>query len=299
MRPRWIDQRYLRWLLECSAEVLRREATGSTFEAISASDLANLQVPLSDKEHQRAIADFLDRETVKIDALIEKQNALIDGLRERQLAARTEVLGLSDPSIRQTASIPLSTVFREIDLRSSDGSGELLSVSHLTGVTPRAEKNVTMFEAESTVGYKIVEPHDLVINTMWAWMGALGFAPLSGIVSPAYNVYRFRDPNDHDVDFWTAYLGSPSFVSWMAANSTGIVSSRLRLYPDAFLRLRVLSPSLGEQRLRSRIVREYNARIEALVNKAQRFVSLARERRSALITAAVTGQIDVSKETAA
>ena len=80
--------------------------------------------------------------------------------------------------------------FREVDERSSTGDEELLSVSHLTGVTPRREKNVTMFLAESNVGHKRCHPRDLVINTMWAWMGALGVARQTGLVSPSYGVYR-------------------------------------------------------------------------------------------------------------
>jgi len=64
-------------------------------------------------------------------------------------------------------------LFREVDDRSVSGDEELLSVSHITGVT-LAPKNVTMFMAESNIGHKRCRPDDLVINTMWAWMGALG-----------------------------------------------------------------------------------------------------------------------------
>lgn len=59
-----------------------------------------------------------------------------------------------------------------------------------------------MFEAETTEGYKICLRNDLVINTLWAWMGAMGVSPIEGIVSPAYNVYipaRCLDPGYVDV----------------------------------------------------------------------------------------------------
>ena len=65
-----------------------------------------------------------------------------------------------------------------------------MTVSHLTGVTLRSEKEVNMFMAETLEGYKICRPGDLVINTLWAWMGAMGVAFQRGLVSPAYNVYR-------------------------------------------------------------------------------------------------------------
>ena len=84
-------------------------------------------------------------------------------------------------------------LFREVDERSKTGKEELLSVSHLTGVTPRRLKTVTMFMAESNVGHKVCRPGDLVINTLWAWMAALGVTKHTGIVSPAYAVYRPTD----------------------------------------------------------------------------------------------------------
>jgi hypothetical protein len=81
-------------------------------------------------------------------------------------------------------------LFREVDERSKTGKEELLSVSHLTGVTPRRLKTVTMFMAESNVGHKVCRPGDLVINTLSAWMAALGVSRHIGLVSPAYGVYR-------------------------------------------------------------------------------------------------------------
>ncbi|MDO8986951.1 MAG: hypothetical protein Q7V14_01860 [Coriobacteriia bacterium] len=77
------------------------------------------------------------------------------------------------------------------DDRSADGSEELLTVSHITGVTARSAKTVNMFMAETNEGYKKCVAGDLVVNTMWAFAGAAGVAPFDGLVSPSYNVYRF------------------------------------------------------------------------------------------------------------
>ena len=56
----------------------------------------------------------------------------------------------------------------EHDERSEDGTEELLSVSHLTGITSRSDKHVNMFMADSLEGYKKVLQGELVINTLWA-----------------------------------------------------------------------------------------------------------------------------------
>jgi type I restriction enzyme S subunit len=76
-------------------------------------------------------------------------------------------------------------LFRERQDRSVTGSEELLTVSHVTGVTRRSDKDVNMFMAESMEGYKLAFRGDVVINTMWAWMGAMGVTPLDGLVSPS------------------------------------------------------------------------------------------------------------------
>ena len=132
--------------------------------------------------------------------------------------------------------------FREIDERSRKGDEELLSVSHLTGVTPRSQKNVTMFRAESYVGHKLCRPGDVVFNTMWAWMGALGVARAAGIVSPSYAVYRPASNAPHVPGFLDHLLRTKAYVAEYVCRSTGIRSSRLRLYPEKLVTRPVPQP---------------------------------------------------------
>ena len=61
------------------------------------------------------------------------------------------------------------SVFQSIDKRSATGQEELLTVSSARGVVPRRTASVTMFKAESYLGYKLCWPGDLVINSLWAW----------------------------------------------------------------------------------------------------------------------------------
>ena len=112
-------------------------------------------------------------------------------------------------------------LFREIDERSKTGKEELLSVSHKTGVTPRSQKNITMFMAESNVGHKICRPQDLVINTLWAWMAAMGVSNHTGIVSPAYGVYRPIDPDMFLPRFADQLLRTPFYADEYKRRSTG------------------------------------------------------------------------------
>jgi type I restriction enzyme S subunit len=278
-------------------------------QRISETFLRDYLVGVPSLTVQKAAATYLDRKTAAIDALIAKKERLIGLLEEKRQALITQAVtkGL-DPgaaSVRSgIASIgdvpkhwPIvrnKVIFREVDRRSRAGDEELLTVSHLTGVTPRAAKReVSMFLAESTEGYKLVAPNDLAVNTMWAWMGALGVSSTAGIVSPSYNVYRFRRPDEVEPLFFDLLLRTPPYVAEINKFSKGIWSSRLRLYPDAFLNMMTPVPPAAEQRAIVEHVRLEVGRDEPLAVSLRESGENLREYRQALITAAVTGQIDV------
>lgn len=170
-----------------------------------------------------------------------------------------------------------------------DGSEELLSVSHLTGITPKSEKNVTMTAAENLDGYRLVDTGDLVINTMWAWMGALGVARQPGIVSPAYGVYSPRPDAPVNPAFYDYLYRSIPYVMEMTRLSRGIWSSRLRLYPDVFLSMAIPVPVLEEQLAIADYLDRETARIDTLIEEQQRLIEMLRDRRQDLVRAAVLG----------
>lgn len=255
-----------------------------------------------DLNTQKAIADFLDQETTRIDQLIAKNSRFSKLLQERQTAKITAaVLGGIGSDGVWLADIPpdwkverAKFHFRESQNRSETGTEELLTVSHITGVTKRAEKDVNMFLAESNEGHKLVEPGDLVINTMWAWMGAMGVSAENGLISPAYGVYRPYSGELRSA-FVDLLVRSKPFVAEATRRSKGIHSSRLRLYPDAYLDMRLPIPPLNRQDEIIEEVVSATTREGELLRKNTRAIELLRERRAALITAAVTGQIDVTK----
>jgi type I restriction enzyme, S subunit len=184
-------------------------------------------------------------------------------------------------------------VFQEIDDRSISGEEELLSVSHLTGVTPRSEKNVTMFLAEDYTGAKLCRDGDLVINTMWAWMGALGVSQSTGIISPAYGVYRQH--NDQLRPRFADWLfRTPTYVAEYTRQSTGVNSSRLRLYPDRFLGIPVLIPPKKDQDRIVNFLNQKTSEIDAAIVKKERLIDLLFEQQSILVSQAVTCGLNAS-----
>jgi type I restriction enzyme S subunit len=308
MQPLEVESCFLRYV--CLWREFVDAVDASTFGAkMPRADwdfIGNMPIPVPDLPTQRAIADYLDRETARIDGLIAAKERVLGLLAEKRRALITRAVTrgleprapLRDSGIPWLGKIPAHwaverarRLFRERDQRSEQGDEELLTVSHLTGVTPRSEKDVNMFEAETKEGYKICLKDDLVINTLWAWMGAMGVSPVKGIVSPAYNVYV---PN---VRLEPAYIDAlvrlPMFTEEVIRYSKGVWSSRLRLYPEGFFEVYLPVPSRHEQQeIVSHIGKESN-KLDALRRAAEGTIALLKERRAALIVAAVTGQIEV------
>lgn len=204
---------------------------------------------------------------------------------------------LSDSGIEWLGSLPrdwevkrTKAVFREARGRSETGSEELLTVSHLTGVTPRSEKTVNMFEAETTEGYKLCRRNDLAINTMWAWMGALGVSPCDGIVSPSYNVYEPTDASG--IKYYDYLFRTPAFIAEINRWSKGVWKSRLRLYPGEFSRIMIPVPPAHVRVAIADFLDKKTAAIDALIEKKERLIALLQEQRLARISQAVTKGLD-------
>ncbi|MHC5308015.1 restriction endonuclease subunit S [Bartonella sp. LJL80] len=184
------------------------------------------------------------------------------------------------------------TFFREVDERSKTGKEELLSVSHLTGVTPRSQKNVTMFKAASYIGSKLCRPGDIVINTLWAWMAALGASRYAGIVSPAYGVYRPRKPDSFNPAYLDYLLRTRAYVAEYIGRSTGIRSSRLRLYPNQFLDIPLIQPPRPEQDQIVSYLRAQDAHIARFIKAKRDLIALLTEQKLQIIDQAVTRGLD-------
>lgn len=283
-----------------------KQTTG--IQNLDAEAYLNIEVAFPPAHEQCAIANYLDRETARIDGLIAEKERMLALLDEKRAALISRVVtrGL-DPNAPLKPSgqewlgeIPAhwrveraKNLFSVRDERSGDGSEELLTVSHITGVTSRSEKDVYMFEADDKAGYKLCMPGDLAINTLWAWMGAMGISPLAGIVSPDYHVYTSK--GELLSEYVDLLCRSRPFVAEVSRWSKGVWSSRLRLYPENFFEMRLPVPPQGEQSAIVRAVEADQRKENALRESLQLSITLAKERRAALITAGVTGQIPLEE----
>ena len=308
LRPKTdhLDHRFLLWWMQSEPFQfnLATWATGSTAVGIKAEKLHKLRIALPPLDEQRRIAAFLDRETARLDELVAAKERLLGLLAEKRRALITSAVtrGLDPSAPLRDSGLPwlreipahwrterTKWILPERDERTENDDGEMLTVSHLTGVTPRSQKDVNMFEAETTEGYKICRRGDLAINTLWAWMGAMGVAPCDGIVSPAYNVYV--PTGDLEPGYVDALVRLPTFAQEVTRFSKGVWSSRLRLYPEGLYEVWLPVPPLVEQRAIVAHIAAATAKLDDLRAAAERTLALLRERRAALIAAAVTGKL--------
>lgn len=185
-------------------------------------------------------------------------------------------------------------VLREVNERSQDGSGELLTVSQYTGITRRRERlsdeGDLLTNAASLIGYKRVTRGDLVINIMLAWNGSLGVSPVDGIASPAYCV--FRAETCVEPRFLHYLFRTQLFTGVFKTVSTGVVDSRLRLYPDVLFRLPSLLPSPPEQAAIVRFLAHTDRCIQRHILIKQKLIKLLEEQKQAIIHRAVAYGLD-------
>jgi len=275
---------------------------------LNKSDLLEMPILLLPTKEQQRIADFLDRKTAEILKAISKKERLIDLLQEQKAIhinqAVTQGLNpdapMQDSGIDWIGKVPkhwkmkrAKFLFDEIDERSRTGEEELLSVSHMTGVTPRSEKNINMFMAEDYTGSKLCRPDDLVFNIMWAWMGALGVSGNTGIVSPSYGVYRQKEAGIFNPWYLEHLLRSGQYVAEYNRRSTGLHSSRLRLYSHMFFDMKIGYPEREEQDRIETETRKITARIDNVIMSVEREIEALKELKTVLISEAVTGKIKV------
>jgi type I restriction enzyme S subunit len=207
---------------------------------------------------------------------------------------------MKDPGLPWMGQVPehwcvrrFKYLLRERDVRSSEGTEQLLRVSQFTGVTERKRPDGGVepdTRAESLIGYKCVEQNDLVVNIMLAWNGSMGISRYPGIASPAYCVFRFSA--SAQPWYFHYLLRSPRYKARIKAVSTGVVESRLRLYSDDLYRLEGLLPPEPEQAAIVRFLDHADRKVRRYIRAKQKLIKLLEEQKQTIIHRSVTRGLD-------
>ncbi len=306
-----VNKRYLHHLLRNPAYLPEyvRLSTGMRIGQwdLGFDDFKNIPFLIPPFDEQAKIADYLDNGCTSLDSILDKTHSSIEAYKKLKQAVITQAVTkgvrgkreMKDSGVEWISEIPANwtvkrgkQLFSETNERSETGSEELLTVSHITGVTPRSQKNVNMFKSESLVGYKICHNGDLAANTMWMWQGAIGVSKFHGVISPSYNTYR-QKTNDYYFEYLDFLLRIRPLIDAYTIHSTGITLSRLRLYPDSFLSLYFIVPPITEQKEIADYLDTKCAEIDRLIAKKEQLVKELESYKKSLIYEVVTGKREV------
>ena len=260
---------------------------------------------------QCAIAAFLDRETARIDALVAKKERLIKLLQEKRAAliSHTVTRGL-DPDVPTKYSgvdwlgqVPehwevqrlkhLATVNDEALPETTDPGMEIayVDIGNVDSIQGITDVEVMVFEDAPSRARRVVRQGDVIVSTVRTYLRAIAQIETTDgnlIVSTGFAVLR-----PHQMDYgYVAYVATaPYFVERVVAHSVGV--SYPAINPSELACLDIVFPPIDEQCAIAAFLDRETAKIDTLVTKVHSAIVRLKELRTALISAAVTGRIDV------
>lgn len=266
-------------------------------------------LPLPPREEQEAIVAHLDRATTRTDALVDKKTRFIKLLREKRQALITHAVTkgldagvpMKDSGVEWLGKVPAHwDVGRGnailVECRSKNDplvSEYYLSLMANVGIIPYEEKgDVGNKKPEDLTKCKLVSPGDFVINSMNYAIGSYGVSRYSGVCSPVYVVMRHIE-EAADPKFIDLILSNSSYQNYAQSFGTGILDHRRAIGWDEIKAIRIPLPPLAEQSEIAEWAIKQRDRVDMLIAKTEHSIALLREHRTALITAAVTGKIDL------
>lgn len=298
--------------------------TSSSMQNISQADFGSLMLALPSRHEQAAIADFLDAETAKIDALIAKQEQLIATLREDRTATITEAVtkgldpdvDMEDSGVEWLGAIPshwtqsflkyAANILTGFPFKSDGFTQENADIRLLRGANVGVDKidwtDVVRWPRDETSAFVAYELHegDIAMGLDRPFIGTgirvsrIGPDDLPSLL--LQRVARLRAVADFDQDYLFHLLTGPGIVHHLTPMFTGV--SVPHVSPDQVGSFPIPQPPLAEQRQIVYYLADRCKKIDALVDKAHASMDVLREYRSALITDAVTGKIDVREAVA-
>ncbi|MBD2544746.1 restriction endonuclease subunit S [Planktothricoides raciborskii] len=291
---------------------LLKTATLNTQMNLNVDQIGSLLTILPPLSEQKSIAHFLDRETSKLDKLIAKKERFIELLQEKRTAlishAVTKGLNpnvpMKDSGISWLGQIPnhweVKPLRAILEQRYEYNRGikteNLLSVIKDVGVINYEDREASgNKKSENIEQYKIIYPGDIVVNRMNLIFGSVGISKSYGASSTEYYVLKPKSENTDNL-YYSYIFCNKSFQQSLIGIGKGILFHRMRIYSEEFKKIIFPIPPLSEQKAIADFLDQETAKIDTLIEKTKTSIEKLKEYRTALISAAVTGKIDIREE---
>ncbi|HKZ54787.1 MAG TPA: restriction endonuclease subunit S [Anaerolineales bacterium] len=293
IRPRLLDFRFAAYALRAPYFVDRvvAHSVGVSYPTINATEMACFPIVFPALEEQHAIAAFLDRETSKIDALVAKKERLIELLQEKRAALISHAVtkGL-DPnaSMKDSGVEWLGEIPEDWEVRPLKRLASLRAGAAITAESIEEYGDYPVFGGNGIRGYTSSYTHEgrfPLIGRQGALCGCVNLASGRFWASEHAVVATPRSEVDSHC---LAYL-----LHAMSLNSYSQSAAQPGLAIETISPLPVPMPRTGEQRAIADFLDRETSKIDALVAKVREGIERLKEYRTALISAAVTGKIDV------
>lgn len=268
-------------------------ATGVTRYGLRTDVIKDARIPLPTLKAQRQIADFLDRETQRIDALIDAKRRMIDLLQEKRSAIRNHLLVnlASTPQVplKRQADITVGIVVQPARLYAREGVPAIRGLNVQEGEVNRRDLRFITEQANRAHSKSILREGDVVV-VRTGQAGAAAVVPSWAIGGNCIDLLLVRPSASLDCRFLEYWLNSHLTAHQVEKFSVGAIQSHYNV--GALRELLIGIPSLTQQRAIVRQLDQREGPITRAVSLLSTQISHLSEYRQALITKAVTGQLD-------
>lgn len=310
--PHIADYRYVQLWLGANYQSIRNMAGGDLRDGLNLQHIGAIQIPLPPRHDQSAIADFLDRETAEIDAFIADQEELIGLLAERRAATISHAVtkGLDptaprkDSGIEWLGRVPAAWSVRRLSwLFGLIGSGTTPprdAAQYYEGDVPwvttgelresiimSTKQYINSDALRDLSALRVYPKGSLLIAMYGATVGRLGILGIAATTNQACCAFAFP----REVDSKYVYYVFQAAKAHLLVIADG--GGQPNINQDKLRQLRIPYPFLFDQGLIVEHLDHETIELDAAISDAREAIALSRERRAALISAAVTGKIDV------
>jgi type I restriction enzyme S subunit len=267
-----------------------------------------LELPLPDYETQERIANYLDEETALIDDLIAKQQRLLALLEEKRRATITHAVtrglnpsvDLKETNIPWLGQIPVHWKLKKARylfdrIKDVPRNGDDVVTAFRDGeVVLRSLRRTEGFTfADKEIGYQHVSKGDLVIHAMDGFAGAIGVSKSHGKMSPVCSICRPKDESKINTEYFAQLVRTMAKSDWLTAIAKGIRERSTDFRWADFANMEFPLPPPEEQSAIINSIQDEELKLATLKNKINVQISFLKERRTSLISHAVTGKIKV------